>query len=414
MQFNTIKRYQYFLYLLLLFVLAIGPLVAKAQFFDLIENKKRVTIPFRMVRNMVIVQLHINDKGPYNFVMDTGVGIMIITDPKLIDSLHIESKRTVKIYGLNGECFEAFVAPNLQITLPNIVSHGVSAAVLKKDHFGLSNYAGMPIHGLLGYDFFNSLAVKFNFYDSTLTVSKPQFVRLLRKGAKIPITIEDNKPYLTTHIKLPDGKRITSKLVIDMGAGHPMSLEHMLTEDGLPQNFIAANLGVGLTGPIKGFISRISEIELGKYKQKNVITSFPDMTDMNRNMFSVSRDGNLGLGLLKRFTLIIDYADNCMYLKPGRDYNEPYEHDMTGMEYFFDGDDFSHLIIGRVEPGSAADNVGLKADDEIMSINFKPIEKMNIEQIDELFRSRDSRTLLLDIFRNKEYSRVVLTLKRRI
>jgi hypothetical protein len=417
MQFNIYKRFLQLVRCLMLFVLILLPFIAKAQFFDLTENRKRVTIPFRLVRNMVIVQLRINDKGPFNFILDTGVGIMVITDPKMIDSINITSPRTIKIFGLNGNSFEAFVTPNLHIDLPNITSYGVSAAILKEDHFGLSNYAGMPVHGLLGYDFFNSLAVKFSFNDSTITVSKPQYVRLLRKGFKIPITIEDRKPYMVARITMPNGRVMSNKLIIDIGAGHSISLENMLkVEGGLPQNFIAANLGVGLTGPINGFISRINEIDLGKYKLKNVIASFPDMTNINNNNpdASVKRDGNLGLGVLKRFTLILNYADNAMYIKPANTFKELFEHDMTGMEYYYAGEDFSHLVIGRVEPGSAADNVGLKPDDEITSINFRTIDRMNIEQIDALFRSREGRSLLLEVFRNKRYDKVILTLKRRI
>ncbi|MES2277016.1 MAG: aspartyl protease family protein [Bacteroidota bacterium] len=371
-------------------------------------------MPFRTVRNMVIVSLNINDKGPFNFILDTGVGIMLITDPTMVNSINLESKRTIKIFGVNGESYEAYITPNLKIDMPNISSTGVSAAILKEDHFGLSNYAGMPIHGLLGYEFFNNLAVKLDFYDSTLTVSKPQYVRLLRKGIRIPLTIEDHKPYLEASIKMSDGKTQTSKLLLDLGAGHPLSLEHMLKDKGLPENFIAANLGMGLTGPVTGYISRVAEIDLGKYKLKDVITSFPDKELLKDEMPIVPRDGSIGVGVLKRFTVIIDYSNGAMYLKKGIGYNEPFEHDMTGMEYYFDGQDFGHLIVGRIEPGSAADNVGLKKDDEIVSINFKSIDKMSIEQIDGLFRSRDARNLLLEVFRGKEYYKIILTLKKRI
>ena len=55
---------------------------------------------------------------------------------------------------------------------------------------------GMPIHGLLGYEFFNNLAVKINVHDSTLTVWRPKDLKVFRKGVHIPITIEDRKPYV--------------------------------------------------------------------------------------------------------------------------------------------------------------------------------------------------------------------------
>jgi predicted aspartyl protease len=399
---------------LLFLTFFVCPFFASSQSFDLAGAKKRTTLPFRIIRNMVIVELKINGKGPFNFILDTGVGLMLITDPKLVDSINIPSKRTIKIYGVSGENYEAYITPVLNVEMPNINSFGVSAAILKKDHFGLSNYAGMPIHGLLGYEFFSNLAVRFNFYDSTLTVSKPQYVRLLRKGTKIPLSIEDQKPYMNTQIKLQDGKTMQAKLLLDLGAGHPASLEHLLKDEGLPQNFIAANLGVGLTGPVTGYISRVSEIELGSYKMKDVITSFPDMNYLKQQLSVVPRDGSIGVGVLKRFIMIIDYAGGAMYLKKSSGYNEPFEHDMTGMEYFFDGDDYSHLIVGRIEPGSAADNMGLQKDDEILSINLKVIAKMDLEQIDALFRSKSGRNLLLEVARGKKILNIILTLKKRI
>lgn len=371
-------------------------------------------MPFRTVRNMVVVTLNINNKGPFNFVLDTGVGIMLITDPKLVDSINLPSKRIVKIFGLSGESYEAYVTPALKVDMNNITSTDVSAAILKEDHFGLSNYAGMPIHGLLGYEFFNNLAVRLNFYDSTLVVSKPKYVRLLRKGVKIPLTIEDRKPYINATVKMPDGQLLDRKLLVDIGAGHPLSLENMFKDGALPQNFITANLGLGLTGPVTGYISRVNEIDIGKYKIKDVITSFPDQEYLKKRIQMVPRDGNMGIGLLRRFTVIIDYANGALYLKKRTDFDEPFEHDMTGMEYYFDGLDFSHLIVGRIEPGSAADAIGLKTTDEIVSINFKPIEKMTIDQIDNLFRSRDGRNLLLEVYRDKQYSKMLLTLKKRI
>jgi len=130
---------------------------------------------FRLIRNLVVIKLKINDKGPFNFVLDTGVGLMIITDPKLVDSIAIQNKRTIKIPGLGeGDDYEAYITPPLNIQIPGLTSYDVAAAILKTDHFNLSNFAGIPIHGLLGYEFFNNLAVKLNFIDSTLTVYKPQ------------------------------------------------------------------------------------------------------------------------------------------------------------------------------------------------------------------------------------------------
>jgi C-terminal processing protease CtpA/Prc len=103
-----------------------------------------------------------------------------------------------------------------------------------------------------------------------------------------------------------------------------------------------------------------------------------------------------------------------MYLKPGLLQTEPFEHDMSGLEYYATGKDYQHVVISRVEPGSAGDAIGLERGDEIISINFKPVEKMTLEEIDALFRSRDNRSILLEIYHDNRYDNVILTLKKRI
>ncbi|MFA6083294.1 aspartyl protease family protein [Mucilaginibacter sp.] len=389
-------------------------LSSSAQHFVINSARKNVNIPFKLVRNMVVIKLHINDKGPYNFILDTGVGIMIITEPKLVDSIVIPNKRTIKLSGLaEGEDYEALVTAPLDIQIPGVNSEGVGAAILKQDYFNLSGYVGMPIHGLLGYDFFSELAVKINFEDSTITVCKPHDLSKLRKMHKVPISIEEKKPYLETTITYPGGKKIKNKLVIDIGAGHPLSLENLITKNGLPSKFIAANLGVALNGPITGFISRMQEVDIGKYKIKNVITSFPDI-DYAKRQFSIQRDGNMGIGILKRFHVIFDYSNSTMYLKSNRFFKNPYEFDMSGMEYFAGGENYQHLIISRVSPGSPAADIGLEKDDEIVSINLKPVSQMGIEEVDGILKSKDERALLLEIYHDKKYDKVILTLKRRI
>jgi len=388
-------------------------LTAHGQSFDLVKNRKHIVLPFRIVRNMVVIKLKINDKGPFNFILDTGVGMMIITDPTLVDSINLVSKRIIKIPGLGeGDDAEAYITSFLNIDIPGLVSNNVSAAILKKDHFNLSNYAGMAIHGLLGYEFFSSLAVKINFSDSTLSICRPKDLHRFGNANKIPISIEDRKPYLHAKVTYPNNKVQDCKLVIDIGAGHPVSIESMVQKNGLPAKYIPANLGIGLNGPINGYISRINSIQIGKFTIDNVLASFPD--EKEKIVSSVPRDGNLGIGILKRFDVIFDYADSVMYLKPGFLRDEPFEHDMSGLEYYSTGTDYQHVVISRVEPGSAGDVIGLERGDEIISINFKPVAKMSLEEIDALFKSRDNRSILLEVFHDNRYDNVILTLKRRI
>ncbi len=389
---------------------------AKAQYFDLQGKSKSATIRFKLIRNLVVIKLMINNRGPFNFILDTGVGTMVLTDPKMVDSIDLKSKRTIKLAGLGeGEEFEAYNTPVLKVDIPGLESFDVSAIILKTEHFNLSGFVGTPIHGLLGYEFFNNLAVKLNFGDSTITVYRPGDKRIFHKGTRIPITIEGNKPYLQALIKMPNGTLQQKKLVIDLGAGHPVSLENMIKKHGLPEKFVTANLGVGLAGPISGFLSRIDEIDVGKFRIKNVIASFPyDYDTTTLKYMPEERDGNLGTGLLKRFIVTFNYQNSEIFLAPSPAFDDPYEYDMSGLEYYGTGEGYKHIIVSRVESGSPADDIGLEAGDEITAINFKSVLDMTLEQVDNMFKSKDGRNLLIVVFHDHRYDRVILTLKRRI
>ena len=391
---------------------------SSAQAFLLPERQKREIIPFKLIKNLIVVPVYINESGPYNFVLDSGVGVLLVTDYQLSEQLQLENLRNIKITGLgNNPDLDAFVSPPLNLSLGKAHGNYIPAAILKNDVFNLSEYAGMPIHGLLGYEFFNSFIVRINYVDQHLTIYPFSEEYIPRKGQKIPISIEQRKPYLETKLVLNDGSEKRVKLIIDTGAGHPLSLEN---ENGkpfqIPDENIAGNLGVGLGGPIEGYLGRIRSLNMGKYKLLGVISAFPNYEDLAAKLTLVERNGNLGNQLLKRFQVVFDYSRNSMYVKPSGFFKEKFEHDMSGLELVSAGPDYKRVIISRVAAGSPAELEGLESGDEIISINFKPVSEFSVNEIDNLFKSGNERSYLLSILpKNSDKTKKILfTLKRRI
>jgi hypothetical protein len=68
---------------------------AFSQKFEFNGNRKRESLAFIMIKNQMVIQLHINEKGPFNFILDTGVGLVLISDPKLIDSVSFQNLRSI-------------------------------------------------------------------------------------------------------------------------------------------------------------------------------------------------------------------------------------------------------------------------------------------------------------------------------
>jgi C-terminal processing protease CtpA/Prc len=87
---------------------------------------------------------------------------------------------------------------------------------------------------------------------------------------------------------------------------------------------------------------------------------------------------------------------------------------MSGMELYASGSDFKRYFINRIEPQSPADEFGLQKNDEVLSINFRPVSMMSFDEITEMLKSKEGRNLYFEIQRGKENLRGIITLKRRI
>ena len=177
----------------------------------------------------------------------------------------------------DGQDLDAWMAPALDLSIGGIKGSNLSAAILGKDVFQLSAFIGIPIHGLIGYDFFKSFPVKINFADSTLTAFNSKKIRGWQKSCYVALDVQDNKPYVSANINFADDGALPVKLIVDLGASHALSIENGWDNDGgMPQKYLAeANLGVGLNGAISGYMSRINVIRIGNYQFRQIIAAFP-------------------------------------------------------------------------------------------------------------------------------------------
>ncbi|MRX47515.1 aspartyl protease family protein [Pedobacter puniceum] len=378
-------------------------------------KRKKEQLPFTKAGGLIVIKTYINQKGPFNFILDSGVGLMVITDPALKDSLKLNSLRKINISGL-GEIEElsAYLAPSLQINIGSTEAKSLGAAILEKDLLNLSQHAGIPIHGLIGYDFFNSFTIKIYHQAGYLTLLKKSIQPKLKNGFKIPITIEKNKPYCQAQVHVND-TTYQLKLIIDSGAGHTLALESLNGFNfPIPTENLKTILGIGLGGKINGSIARVNEFTLQNLKLQNLITSFPLYDDVAAKILTVPRSGSIGNRLLKQFNVTFNYHHGYIYLKKINKTFPDLEHDMSGMDIVAVGDSFNRYIINRIDENSPATAAELLVGDEIIAINFKPTRLMTLDEITEILRSRSGRGVLLDVVRGQEFYRAIIELKRRI
>ncbi len=394
------------------FLLIISSNFAFSQDFKFKYGRKQQTIPFSLIKNLIIVPIYINDKGPFDFILDTGVNPMIITDPDLKESLRVPFPRPIKISGYgNFEEIDAFLGAT-SVKIGDAEAESISTVFLKDDVLPISGFVGKKIYGLIGYSLFNSFVVKVSYTNKSLKlISHEKKIKL--KGEKIPFELIENKPYISLKIKQDGLGEKTIKTLVDCGANHTISLEAWEGKSfPKPEFTINANLGNGLISKINGRMGRIASLNIGSFSFNEVLSSYPEYNiDSLKNK---GRNGNLGAEILSRFNTIYDYKNGCMYVKKNERFNRPFEHDMAGIELYTENGPPSRTKISKVEPDSPAELAGLKEDDEIIAINFKKIDDYSLDDVGNTFRAKSGYSVIIEIWREKALLIKLLKLKKRI
>lgn len=371
-----------------------------AQKFELPKNRKRLSIPFTSIKNLIVIPVMINAKGPFNFILDTGVGPMIITDPNILDSLDFTLLKKITISGLGTDTLTAYVSQNITAQVGRAKMERVPTAILKEDLFNLSGYLGVKIYGILGYSFFNSFVVDVRYSQNRLIIFGEN-AKVKLRGLRVPLQISNSRPYVLAEISLPDGKIVTAKFLVDTGASHALSMEMLDNQTfPAPKNKIPAYLGMSLSGRIKGYMGRIAQLKFGGYTFKNVVAGFPDYKTIVSKIEGSKRNGNMGGELLRRFDVQIDYADSAMYLQPNNYRKKPFNYDRVGAVIYLDQlKNYKRYIIAEVDENSPADRAGLLSGDEILAVNFDNVDKYSLNELTELFKSAVQRTIIFEIYR---------------
>jgi hypothetical protein len=314
--------------------------------------------------------------------------------------------------------------------------------VILDESFNLSSQIGIPVNGIVGYQFFKDNLVSIDYAKKKLVVSKNNEVninKIRKKYSEIPITVEKNKPYLLANIYMDLDKEVSVKLLIDNGNSDSVWLFQNLSEKiKVPSRNFDDFLGKGFSGDIEGKRARVSKFSFDKFSFDNPIVAFPDSSSIKSVRMVQNRMGSIGGGILKRFLVVFDYKNEKMYLKKNSDFDEPFTYNKSGLEIQHHGlqwvqetvkletvpvpvsvgttfnssgekvtDNFKYKFslkpifeISNVRKNSPADLCGLKTGDIIVTVNKSPVYTYSLQKINEMFKSEEEKWINLEIERN--------------
>ncbi|GAB3526985.1 hypothetical protein GCM10027443_02830 [Pontibacter brevis] len=382
-----------------------------------VTKRKKVSIPFKLVHNLIVIPVKINNSQPLNFILDSGVKNTLITHLYHDDALELKDVNKIIINGLGeGHTIEAYESFGNEMFMQGIKGINHQVYVLLEDVFDLSSYMGMPMHGIIGYDIFKNFIVKIDYSSKVLTLYKPDTkLKKKRKAEEHPLHIEGTKAYVYGKVRQHNGDTVDVKLVVDTGASHSLSLYLPSDERlALPPKVMEAFLGRGLSGDLHGKIGRLNAFALGKYELQDLPASYPNEESIKMAINLGGRNGNLGSDVLSRFTVIFDYPHSKLTLIPNRRFREPFNYNMAGFEVVTPLPGTNFYVISNVVEGSPAKQLGLKPGDQLVDINGRKCTELMLPELMEILKGKPGRKLRLRLRRQKEILNVDLVLQSRI
>jgi hypothetical protein len=424
-------------YIILFFGL-LASFTLKAQDDFLIEkHKKKVTIPFKLINNLVFIPIKVNGIE-LNFLLDSGVEETILFSMEDKKEVSFKNVQRIKLRGLGSEEeIEGLKSTNNILETHGLMSVNHMVYIILDQSFNLSSHIGIPVNGIIGHKFFRNNIVEINYQKKKVFVhqNNEEIKKKFDKKFKtLPITIEKSKPYIVA-TAVVDDVSIPAKLLIDIGNSDSFWI-FQNDKIKLPVKNFPDFLGKGFSGDIEGHRAKISKFSIADFEFKNPIVSFPDSSSVKNVKMVANRMGSVGGEILKRFTIILDYADQKMYLKKNNKFHDPFSYNKSGITVQHNGlqwvqetvhfemvkvvtgtdemnrdsrsrdESFRYKFqlkpvyeIVNVRKNSAAEKSGLKKGDVIVTINGNNPYKYTLQQINNLLKSEEEVWINLEVER---------------
>jgi len=231
----------------------------------------------------------------------------------------------------------------------------------------LPKVEGYESDGLVGYEMFRRFGVTIDYADHTLSLAEPAKFAPPADASVVPFELDDRIPILSGTL---DGAPV--RISVDTGSRASLTMHSpFVRKNDLVAKYHAAPeavVGWGVGGASRGRPARFGTLKLG---DQSITGVAGDLYTGDKGAFAnPDLAGNLGGGVLRRFTVAFDYSAKRMYLAPNADFAKADAFDRSGLFLLGDGD---ALSIADVAPGSAAARAGLQAKDRITAIGGEKV-----------------------------------------
>jgi len=225
--------------------------------------------------------------------------------------------------------------------------------------------------GLIGWQPVRENILRIDAEKGTVT-TLAKVPKAAREWIRLPVN--KNSAYLQLEVPHDDG--VSASIFVDTGWTQGVALPedkwrewkaaHPLEPLTLKAFFMP---GAGLVVKEEAWARQLS---MGPLTLTNVPVT--EATSVHVALAAAPYEASLGLAGLKRLDFIVDGEQGVAYVRPRKRPASPYEHSRLGA-VFVPRDSLSDELVARIEPGSPAEEVGIRNDDVLLRIGDLDVTK---------------------------------------
>ena len=268
-------------------------------------------IKFRLAggaQPLILVPIHVNDRGPFDFILDTGAGTSLLASD-LAKQLELKTISSKEGQSAGGKVSVSLAKVSLAAGEAKLGD--VDIGIVDLSHIGKT--IGARIDGDLGYNFLKYFRVTIDYRDCEIRFDDPKRVESFGRSAKteVPIRLASPaKPLLLVDVNA--NGRGPFQFAVDTGTSTSAISPEFAKQLGV-QSLPA---GTGTTGgaPVDFSAGMLESFQLGGAKIDNMPVVVADFFTMLNAAIGAKLDGIVGYNFLRNYKVMIDYPGETLTL----------------------------------------------------------------------------------------------------
>jgi len=349
-------------------------------------------IPAQYIDNLIFLPARVNLSQPSLFMFDTTAPVSSL-DPQRAAELGITNFRSPVLN-----------MADVDVHLPEL------GAVANS---GFGARVGREYEGTIGNDLIGEAVVELDYGRHTVRIYDPAPFQYRGGGKTFPLTMRDGMPAVKAKVTVGGHKSGEVLFIINTALDVPLVIsDHFAQQHHFFSHLKTVPVARGELGiGDNAVMARIEDFQTGGYQILAPLAAFVQGKAPGLDDPQVA--GEIGGGMLRRFTVTLDYARQVAIFDSNSEIRTDDHEDMSGISVTAAGPDLKRFEVVLVRPGSPAADAGVQKGDVVAGVDDEAAADMSLSALRGLFRQVGHKYKLL-IERNGTTKTVNVTMRRSI